>query len=228
MYLWLPAFDLVLRCLISCPFFGTGIFLVLEFSFQDPLYRYCLNLVLSWNILVTPSMLIESFAGYSSLGWHLCSLRVFMTSDQALLAFIFSVEKSGVVLFLFAWFLFVCLFVLLDIFFIYISNITPFPSFLSDSPLYPPPALLPNPLTPASWSWHSPVMGQIIFPRPRASPPIDEQLGHPLLNMQLETQALRGTGQFILLFFLQGYSQSPSAPWVLPLAPSLWTLCSNR
>ena len=29
---------------------------------------YCVNLVLSWNILISPSMLIESFAGYSSLG----------------------------------------------------------------------------------------------------------------------------------------------------------------
>ena len=60
--------------------------------------RYCLNLVLSWNILVSPSMLIESFAGYSSLGWHLFSLRVCMTSDQAALAFIVSVEKSGIIL----------------------------------------------------------------------------------------------------------------------------------
>ena len=58
--------------------------------------RYCLNLVLSWNILFSPSMLIESFAGYSSLGWHLCSLRVCMTSVQAFLAFIVSVEKPGV------------------------------------------------------------------------------------------------------------------------------------
>ena len=60
--------------------------------------RYCLNLVLSWNILFSPSMLIENFAGSSSLGWDLCSLRVCMTSDQALLAFIVSVEKSGVIL----------------------------------------------------------------------------------------------------------------------------------
>jgi hypothetical protein len=30
--------------------------------------RYCLNLVLSQNILLSPSMVIESFAGYSSLG----------------------------------------------------------------------------------------------------------------------------------------------------------------
>jgi hypothetical protein len=43
-------------------------------------------------------MLIESFAGYSSLGWHLYSLRVCMTSDQALLAFIVSIGKSGIIL----------------------------------------------------------------------------------------------------------------------------------
>ena len=43
-------------------------------------------------------MVIEGFAGYSSLGWHLCSLRVCVTSDQALLAFIVSVEKSGIIL----------------------------------------------------------------------------------------------------------------------------------
>jgi hypothetical protein len=28
-----------------------------------------------------------------------------------------------------------------------------------ESPLYPPPALLPNLPTPASWPWHSPVLG---------------------------------------------------------------------
>ena len=60
--------------------------------------RYCVNLFLSWNILVFPSMAIESFAGYSSLGSHLCSLRVCMTSAQDLLAFIVSGEKSGVIL----------------------------------------------------------------------------------------------------------------------------------
>ena len=40
---------------------------------------------------------------------------------------------------------------------------------LSPKPPYPPPALLPNPPTPASWPWHSPVLGHIIFTRPRAS-----------------------------------------------------------
>jgi hypothetical protein len=43
-------------------------------------------------------MVIESFAGYSSLGWHLCSLRVCITSDQDLLALIVSGEKSGIIL----------------------------------------------------------------------------------------------------------------------------------
>ena len=59
---------------------------------------YCVNLGLSWNILVSPSMVTESFAGCSSLGWHLCSLRVCMRSAQDLLAFIVSSKKSGVIL----------------------------------------------------------------------------------------------------------------------------------
>ena len=57
-----------------------------------------MNLVLSWNTLVSPCMVIESLAGYSSLGWHLYSLSVCITSVQALLAFIVSGEKSGVIL----------------------------------------------------------------------------------------------------------------------------------
>ena len=57
-----------------------------------------MNLVLSWNTLVSPSMVIESLAGYSSLGQHLCSLRVCITSVQGLLAFIVSGENSGIIL----------------------------------------------------------------------------------------------------------------------------------
>ena len=52
--------------------------------------RYYVNLVLSWITLVFPSMVIESFAGYSSLRWQLCSLRVCITSSQDFLAFIIS------------------------------------------------------------------------------------------------------------------------------------------
>ena len=55
--------------------------------------RYCVNLFLSWNILVT-----ESFAGHSSLGCHLCSLRDCITSALDLLAFMISGEKSGIIL----------------------------------------------------------------------------------------------------------------------------------
>ena len=57
-----------------------------------------MNLFLLWNILVSPSMVIESLAGYSSLGWHLCSLSVCKTSVQDLLAFIVSGEKSGIII----------------------------------------------------------------------------------------------------------------------------------
>jgi hypothetical protein len=71
---------------------------------------------------------------------------------------------------------------LLDIFFISILNAIP------KSPYTLPPTLFPNPPTPASWSWHSPALGHNIFAIPRASPPIDGQLGHPLLHMQPETQ----------------------------------------
>ena len=81
---------------------------------------------------------------------------------------------------------FVCLF-LLDIFFIYLSNGVPFPSFPSKNPLSPPlPA--PQPTTPVSWPWHPLVLGHRTFTGPRASPPTDDLLGHPLLHMQLEPQ----------------------------------------
>ena len=57
-----------------------------------------MNLILSWNTFVSPSMVMESLAGYSSHGWNLFSLTVCITSVQALLAFIVSDEKSGVIL----------------------------------------------------------------------------------------------------------------------------------
>ena len=57
-----------------------------------------MNLLLSWNTLVSPSTVFEILAGYSSLGWHLCSLSVCIISVQDLLAFIVSGEKSGVIM----------------------------------------------------------------------------------------------------------------------------------
>jgi hypothetical protein len=59
---------------------------------------------------------------------------------------------------------------------------------LPPKPLNTPLALLSNPPTSTSWPWNSPVLGRMIFARPRAFPSIDGQLGHPLLHMQLETQ----------------------------------------
>jgi hypothetical protein len=47
------------------------------------------------------------------------------------------------------------------------------------------PYLLPPALQPThshSWSWHSPILGHRAFTGPRASPPIDERLGRPLLH----------------------------------------------
>ena len=59
---------------------------------------YYLNLFLSWNILFTPLLVNASFAGYSCLGLHPCSLSFCSTSIQRLLAFMISIEKSGVIL----------------------------------------------------------------------------------------------------------------------------------
>jgi hypothetical protein len=58
------------------------------------------------------------------------------------------------------------------------------------SPLYTPPTLLNNTPTPTSWTWHSCVLRHTIFTRTRTSPSKDGQLGHLLLYMQLETQAV--------------------------------------
>ena len=60
--------------------------------------RYCVNLFFSWNIFVSPSMVTESFPGYHSLGWHLCSLSVCLTSAKDLLTFIVSGKNTGVIL----------------------------------------------------------------------------------------------------------------------------------
>jgi hypothetical protein len=60
--------------------------------------RHCVNLVLSWNTLVSPSIVNEDFAWYSSLGSPLCSLWDFITSVYDLLAFEVSSEKTDAIL----------------------------------------------------------------------------------------------------------------------------------
>ena len=77
-------------------------------------------------------------------------------------------------------------------FFIYISNIFPFPGlpFRNSLPHLPIPASmrvlhhLPPPLFPHQ---HSPTLGHRTPSGPKASPPTDVQQGHPLLHMQPET-----------------------------------------
>jgi hypothetical protein len=74
-----------MKLFISCVFLDIIILLGLEFSLYHFLKtgfvdRYCLNLNLSCNILFSISMAIESFAGYSSLGWHLWFFRGYTIS----------------------------------------------------------------------------------------------------------------------------------------------------
>jgi hypothetical protein len=130
---------------------------------------------------------------------------------------------------------------LLAIFFIYIS-ISPFLVSPLKIPYHlpPPHPPLPNPPTPASWPRHSPILGHRNFTGPRASLPIDDRLGHPLLHVQLEPWfppcvffdwwfGPRDVWGYWLVHIVvppKGL-QSPSAPWVLFLAPSLGTLCYN-
>jgi hypothetical protein len=103
-------------------------------------------------------------------------------------------------------------------------------------PLFP---LLTNPPTPASWPWHSPTLGHRAFTGPRASPAINDWLSHPLLHMKLEpwVPPCVLVGWWFSPSELWGYwlvhivvppmgLQTPSAPWVLSLAPPLETLCS--
>jgi hypothetical protein len=99
-------------------------------------------------------------------------------------------------------------------------------------PYHLTPSPAPQPTHSHSQSWHSPILGHRTFIGPRASLPIDDQLGHPQLYIQLEPHVPP------CVFFdwwysskeLSGYwlvhidvpsmgLQTPSAPWVLSLAP---------
>jgi hypothetical protein len=91
------------------------------------------------------------------------------------------------------------------------------------SPLYPPRALLPYPLTPTSWSWRSPALGHTKFARPRGLS--FQRSSHPLLHMQLETWAL---GPLISSYCCSTYRVAdPLSSWILSPAPILGDLCQN-
>ena len=97
---------------------------------------------------------------------------------------------------------------------------------LSPKPLIPSPCPAPQPTHSCFLALGHIifVLGHIIFARPRASPPIDGQLSHPLLHMQLETQLW---GYWLVHIVVPPIGlQTPSPPLVLSLAPPLWALCS--
>ena len=79
---------------------------------------------------------------------------------------------------------------LFDVFFIYISNFTPFPRFPSKTSLsHSPSTCSPTHPLLLPFSSHSPPLGNQDFTGPRASPFIDVQQGPPLLYMWLEPWA---------------------------------------
>jgi hypothetical protein len=109
------------------------------------------------------------------------------------------------------------------------------------NPLSIHPSLAPQPTHSHSWPWYSPILVYRTFTGPRASSPIDDQLGHPLLHIQLEPQVLpcvsfdcwfspKGLWEYWLvhIYVPPMGLQTPSAPWILSLAPSLGTLCSGQ
>jgi hypothetical protein len=78
MFMFVSLFFAGIGLLISCVFLDVVLLYLLCWSFPSSVLcragfvdKYCLNLVLSWNSLCSPSMMIESFSGYGSLGWHL-------------------------------------------------------------------------------------------------------------------------------------------------------------
>jgi hypothetical protein len=98
---------------------------------------------------------------------------------------------------------------------------------------------LPPPLAPQPTHSHFLALGQRIFERPKASPTINGQLGHPLLLMQLGSQvppcvffdwwfSPREPWEYWLVHIVvppMGL-HTRSVPWVISLAPPLETLCS--
>jgi hypothetical protein len=121
-------------------------------------------------------------------------------------------------------------------YFIYISNCICFPHFPSKSPLSHPfsSCSLTHPL-PLPCPWHSPTLEHWAFTEPRASPLIDVRQGHPLLHIQLKPWVLSCVlfDWWFSPWELCGYwsvhivvppmgLQTPSALWVLSLAPHFW------
>jgi hypothetical protein len=105
----------------------------------------------------------------------------------------------------------------LGIFFIYISNAIPKVPYILPAPL-------PYPPTPTSWPWRSPVLRHIKFARPMGL-----SFQWCLNRPSSDTYAARDTssgGYWLVHIVVPPIGlQTPSAPWVISLAPPLGTLC---
>lgn len=78
-YFWLSLFLTSVQTIASCILFRFGL-----------LHRSCFRLSGSWKGFLSPSAMMDSFVGYSSLGWSFNTLNLLL---QGLQAFIFSFEK---------------------------------------------------------------------------------------------------------------------------------------
>jgi hypothetical protein len=109
-------------------------------------------------------------------------------------------------------------FFLLGTYFFYISNAIPKVPHMLPHPL-------PNPPTPTSWPWHSPVLRHIKF-----SWPMGLSFHWWPTRPSSDSYAARDTssgGVLVSSYCCSTYRlQIPSAPWVLSLAPPLGALWS--
>jgi hypothetical protein len=136
---------------------------------------------------------------------------------------------------------------LLDIFFIYISNVIPFIIPAHRTPLSHPTSSFfyegvppTHPTTPATPPLHSPTLCHQAFTGTRASSPIDAWQGHPLLHIWLEPWLPLCVLFFFFFWWFRLWViwlfdivlpmelQTPSAPLVLSLTPPLRTLWSGQ
>lgn len=95
------SFDLLIGNLfIPCIFLNVVNFFRLKcFILSDSIgLDLLIDNALSWNVLFSPYIVLESFAVYNNWGWHLWSLRFCSTSIQVFLAYKASIEKLGVIL----------------------------------------------------------------------------------------------------------------------------------
>ena len=94
-----------------------------------------------------------------------------------------------------------------------------------ESSLYPLSTLLHYPSTPASWPWHSPILGHIKFAIPRG---LSSQWWPTRPSSATYAARDMSSGGYWLVHIVVPPIglQTPSAPWVLSLDSPLGALCS--